>query len=221
MEICWLLIFSSYCSAFRAFRCQAKIVDTVSLSRGSKDGTKTVRTFPPIHRTLAIMSFISPAVKSPNSPDFFLGDGVVDIVSVGNIGDGVFGNGWVRSFWWNGGLLWCTKALDMGCGELLMLENTVCWVVKKEQPWNITCSLLVVIRSLWYGIGVEDYHLHYFPRHTLIWEILLPFQIWIFKFCMIHCKWSRTMWLSLTQYVGSLKHRPWVRAAKLTNAFLV
>lgn len=39
------------------------------------------------------MSFISPAVKSPNSPDFFLGDGVVDIVSVGNIGDGVFGNG--------------------------------------------------------------------------------------------------------------------------------
>lgn len=44
--------------------------------------------------------------------------------------------------------MWCTKALDMGCGELLMLENTVCWVVKKEQPWNITCSLLVVIRSL-------------------------------------------------------------------------
>ena len=44
------------------------------------------------------MSFISAAVKSPNNADLFLGDGVVDIVSVGNMSDDVFVNGWVRSF---------------------------------------------------------------------------------------------------------------------------
>lgn len=44
------------------------------------------------------MSFISPAVRSPKNSDFFLGEGVVDIFSVGNISDGVFVNEWVRSF---------------------------------------------------------------------------------------------------------------------------
>lgn len=46
---------------------------------------KSVHTFPDVHRTLAITSFISPAVRLPQSPDFFLGDGVVDIFSVGDI----------------------------------------------------------------------------------------------------------------------------------------
>lgn len=51
----------------------------------------------------------------------------------------------------------------MGCGKLLMLGNTICWVVKREQPWNVTCSLLVEIRNMCCGIGLEDYHLNYVP----------------------------------------------------------
>ena len=51
----------------------------------TEGSTKIVHIFPDMHRTLAITSFISPAVRLPQSLDFFLGDGVVDIFSVGDI----------------------------------------------------------------------------------------------------------------------------------------
>lgn len=91
-----------------------------------------------MHRTLAIMSFISPAVNSPNNLDFFLGDGVVDIVSVGNIMMTVClsMDGFVL-FDEIGGLLWCAKALNMGCRELLMSQNTVCWVMKRKEETTL------------------------------------------------------------------------------------
>lgn len=69
------------------------------MSYGSKaDDTVSACTFPLVHKTLAIMSLISAAVKSPNNPDFFLGDGVadflgdgvVDIVSLSNASDDWF-----------------------------------------------------------------------------------------------------------------------------------